>query len=334
MTVQPVENVEVEAEVESPLQAQVEELLGEPESKYDPPEADEAPELLEPAATADDEAAESAFPEYLLEAAGITAGEAESQFGTPEALGAAVRMLDSRFLQAGALLVGQQGAPPLQPPTPLQQVQPPQQVTIEGDDDFELPPMSGDEVWDDDTKALVQALNKKYKSELSKRDEQLLQHQQTLQSLLQEKHMDAQQRYVDEFDEFVNELGREYKALLGEGSGYELKRESIAMQNRVHLDSIAAQYAAGRRAHGQPDLPLKSLFSRSLKLAFPDADTQATRREVVDQVGARQRMVTQRPSQRRTSKMTGEEKAIAHANELMRARGMPVPEDDFDYSII
>lgn len=266
------------------------------------------------------EEATSEYAPELLSAAGLSEEEAAATFGSPTALAAAVRMMDQRFLQAGQQLAAQhQTAPPRQPAP--QAVTPPEEF-----DPFEFPEPSDGQEWDDDTRALVTALHKHHQAELKKRDAAL--------AMVMQDRMEAQrQAYINQFDGFVNSLGDDYAAVLGKGTFQEIKPGSVFMQNRAHLDSVAAQYAAGRRAHGQPELPTNELLARSLLLAFPEAGAGAVRRQALDQVSQRQRMVTARPSQRRASKLTAEERAIRHAEEFMRARGMAVPTDNFDYEV-
>ena len=286
-----------------------EQLADDEEETPDVPDADEE--------DAEEGGEEELFSPELLSAAGLTAEEAEASFGTPEALESAVRMMDRRFYQAGQL-AGQQGfAGQAAPAPPVAAAQPTE------DDSFEFPKTSDGQEWDDDTKLLFKAFSKKYEAELEKRDA-------ALAALWQEKQDQSLRQYVQEFDGFVNGLGDEYKAFLGNGTRETLP--GIAKQNRIHLDSVAATYAAGRRAHGQPDLTLHELLARSLPIAFPEVQAKAAKREVLSQVEQRQRMQTQRPSHRRTSKLTGDERAIRNANAFLAKRGVDVPRENFDYS--
>jgi hypothetical protein len=276
--------------------------------------------------------AESAFSSELLNAAGLTEEEATASFGTPEALTSAVRMLDQRYLQAGQQLAAPVAPQPVQfqtqqPQQQTQQVTPPEEW-----EPFELPPPSDAEDWDADTKALVNALDQRHRSELAKRDALLQQQQQAMQLVLQDRMESQRKAYVDQFDGFVNELGDEYQSFLGKGTYRDMNPNSVFMRNRAHLDNTAAQYAAGRRAHGQPELSTKELLSRSLSLAFPSAGADVVRREVLDQVGQRQKLLTVRPTQRRSSKMTPEDRAVQNANNFLQSKGMPVVHDDFDYN--
>lgn len=291
------------------------------------------------AASGDDAGDEPAFDQDLLDAAGITAEQAQSQFGTPEALENAVRLIDQRFFAVGQAALQQQQQPvqtqqpqPTQPQRPDAQPAPPQIPT------FELPKPEGAEDWDPDTKALVEAQNKFYHQQFDRLRQEmgvkLGEQAQAVQAMLQERQQVLEHQYVQEFDGFCNDLGDSWKGLLGEGSGYEMPKESLQFQNRAHLDQVAAQLAAGRQAQGQPELPRDVLWKRALNLAFPNQQESAIRQEVTDQVVRRQRLQTNRPSTRKSEPVRPEDKAAATAEEFFKKRGFSVQEDDFDYETV
>lgn len=266
------------------------------------------------------------FPDYLLRAAGITSEQAKKQFGNPETLEAAVRMLDQRFVALGqAHLYSQQ--PKTDDRTGGQQKQP---VSTE----FQLPKPAEGEDWDEDTKKLVVALNDHYQKIFKAQSESLLEQQQAVAQLLQDRGRWEQHQYLKEFDDFVNKLGEEWEGILGRGEGPTLPADSIAMQNRIHLDSIANQLAIGRRVQGQQALPRQELLKRALQVAFPQHQEQTMKKQVVDQVTKRGNLKTARPTARRSSQLSGEESAVKKAEKWYSDHGFSVTEDNFDYTTI
>ena len=96
--------------------------------------------------------------------------------------------------------------------------------------------------------------------------------------------------------------------------------------------------AVGRTAQGQPELGRKETLSRALRIAFPNEQDKSVRNEAKEeiqgQVRQRQNMMTARPTQRRSSPVTGEEKAMETVENFFKSRGISIQEDDFDYSAI
>ena len=293
---------------------------------------DDAAGVAVPADDGDDEdsgGAEASAPEFtidLLNAAGLSETEARAQFKTPEALEEQVRSMDARFVQAGQSFQFASPASAVQPPAAT--VQPTQPT------DTNVSPDEFDEDWDEDTRRVAVELTKRFQKQLSERDKALQQHAEVLAQVMQQTQAGQQQQYVQEFDGFVKELGDDWKPIFGSGDGYSLPVNSLAMQNRVHLDRVAAQLAAGRRAYNQPELSQKELLSRAVRVAFPEVQKQTVRREVTADVVKRQRLVTERPTHRRSKQMTGEERAIHAAETFFKKNRHVIDQEVEDLEVI
>jgi len=291
-------------------------------------DADDDLEVTPPVPDADAEADDDdgvEYPEFLLEAAGLTAEEAHEQFGSPDVLAKHVRALDMRTVSTAA----QQ--PP--PPQPLQAAAtpaaPPPVAAQPPASEFKLPKPSAAEDWDEDTKALVAALRAQQDAELAKRDTEMSKSRAMLETLLQSQRQATERQYVAQFDGFIEQLGDDWKTVFGAGSGYELPRNSIGMQNRAQLDIVAQQLADGHAARGLPPLSTEHLLARALQASFPQQHEREIEREVTAKVTKRQQMHTSRPTQRRGKPLTGLEKAAQnaenwyakHANDLADIQG-------------
>lgn len=302
-----------------------------------------APQVAVPASVATPPpAAPPEFPQHLLDQAGVTAAEAAVHFGTPDQLEKSIRMLDARALQLGQNYLTQQyveahvpppqqqppAAPAFQPQVPAAPAAPPA-----GDvDDLELPPPVTGGVWDPETIQLVKVLDQRYRNQMAARDAAIAQQQQAMAAILDQQQSVAQERYVHEFDGFVGGLGDTWKPVFGVGSGHAIPQNSILMNNRVHLDNTARAVAAGLAMQGRPIPPREQLWARALSMAFPDVQQQAVRQEVVQQVETRQQQFTARPTHRRSSPMTREDKASQSVEKWFADRNMGVALDDFDDS--
>lgn len=295
---------------------------------------DDADASAVPAAAGDDDddgsaAAKVSVPEFpadLLNAAGLTASEAKEQFLTPEALEIQVRSMDARFVQAGQPY--QYMPPAVIPAAPERQVEAGSK---------EKPGFLEDDFgkdWDEDTRQVAVEISKRFQQQLAERDKALQQHAEALASISRQTQVDQQQRYVQEFDGFVSELGDTWKPIFGSGDGYSLPVNSLALQNRVHLDRIASQMEAGRRVYNQPDLGRKDLLSRALRVAFPEAQEKSVRRGVIADATKRQRLVTERPTHRRSKQMTGEERAIHAAENFFKKNRATIDQDAGELEVI
>lgn len=280
---------------------------------------------------------ESEFPQELLDAAGIDAERAATQFGSPEALANAITQMDQRYVQAAKAFP----SPPAPAPgtaagtesAPEADTQAGDTTPAEGNSLDWLPEPSEGEEWDADTKRLIAAIDERYKSELAARDKELADQREFLAAIAaerleyeQQQQQHAAAEYVREFDAFIDALGESFHGVFGEGPGAQLDQNTLQFQNRVQLDQTASQLAAGREAYGQPALPLDELLVRAVRVAFPDAVKQ----QVEEDVASRQNEFTNRPTQRTAGKELppGDKRAIEGLKRFYAERGIPVNEDD------
>lgn len=270
---------------------------------------------------------EPEFDENLVAAAGLRdVAEAREIFGTPKALEAAVRLMDQRSVG-----IGQQAVTNYQ--------EPPREESAEEEipGDFQMPPPPEGEEWDEATVAIVKHLHQQMTSRLQRQQEEVKKANEVVQNLVAERQAEELRSYVNEFDGFVNQLGGEYEKTFGKGSGYDLNPQSVFLQNRVALDQTAKQLAFGRAQQGLPELPRKELLTRALRVAFPQQQESAIRKQVEQEVVARKDLIQKRPGGKsgRTQHKTGEEAAASYAEKWYAERGMSsFPVDNFDDSVI
>ena len=242
------------------------------------------------------ESTEPEFDAALLADFNLTAEQAKAQFGTPQALENAGRLLDQRVLQNFQQVTQrpqQQPSDQQQPQTPAQTPNP-EQVA-----EFEMPEPSDGEAWDEDVTRLVQSLNQHHAKQQQALQAELQKQRQVTEAMLAERQEIETRRYVEELDGFVNNLGDEWTAVLGKGSGYELGPQSPFVTARAQLDTIAQQLSHGRQVQGLPPLSRVDILKKALPLAFPNIQQQVVRQEVEDEIGKRDRMKTNRPTGRR-----------------------------------
>ena len=290
-------------------------------------------EVVQPEAKGEDQ--EPEFDPSLLAAAGLaSAEEAKVQFGTPKALENAVRLIDMRSVGVAEAALAQHLAAQTRqtPPTPQQQIQ---TITPASAPEFKMPDPPEGEEWDNATIALFKGLHDQFAQRLDAQKAEIEAAKAFQAQLAIEREQHELRRYVDEFDSFVNKLGDDWKPLLGEGSGFQLKKDSLQLRNRVQLDSISKQLAFGRSAQGLPELSKEDLLTRALRVAFPQKQEQQVRQKVEEEVANRSRMLTNRPTSKATKGKTGEQAAASYAEEWYNKRGMQaLPNDDFEYDTI
>ena len=190
-----------------------------------------------------------------------------------------------------------------------------------GPAEFKLPKPTESEDWHEDAKILVEAIQQHQNAQLAQRDEQLSKQQELLTRLIKEREEQDRQQYVTRFDKFIDTLGADWEPVFGRGSGFSLPRNGIAVQNRVHLDLMAAQLSRSLQAMGQPNLEAEELLSRALNVAFSEQAKQQVRRTVTSELTGRQRQMTARPNQRKGRQLSGTEKAIQTANAFYKTLG-------------
>lgn len=312
-----------------------------PVAEYDHPEETEPAEELPAGDDATDsgdggqpETAEPEFDAALLADFNLTAEQAKAQFGTPEALANAGRLLDQRVLQNFQQVA--QNPNQVLPKQPNGEVIIPQERTQttnpEQAAEFEMPEPSDGEAWDEDVTRLVQSLNEHHAKQQKQLQAELEKQRQVTEAILAERQEIETRRYVDELDGFVNALGDEWTAVLGKGSGYDLGPQSPFVTARAQLDAIAQQLSHGRQVQGLPQLSRVDLLKKALPLAFPNIQQQVVRHEVEDELGKRERMKTNRPTGRRQRERRSPESAAGdRAEQWYAERGMaPLPYDDVD----
>lgn len=297
---------------------------------------DEVPvgDVVEPEAKGEDQ--EPEFDPALIAAAGLASvEEAKVQFGTPNALANAVRMLDERAVRAAedalrfhVMTQGRQHVPA--PVVRQDQMNLPDPAA-----EFQMPPPPAGEEWDDATIALFKGLHDQFNAKLKAQRHEIEATKIFQQQLADERRSHELRRYVEEFDSFVNNLGDDWKPLLGEGTGFELPKQSLALKNRVHLDTVAKQLQFGRQQQNLPELGQNELLSRALRVAFPQRQEQVVRRQVEEEVSARSKMITARPTSKAGNKVQGVGSAVSHAEGWYAKRGMaPLPLDEYEYDEI
>lgn len=289
-------------------------IPGEGPPQYSDPTSGNTP-VVEPGNDEGDVDQDNDIPEELLRAAGLTEAKAREEFDSVEDLKDAVLMLDRRAVTRGKELLARQ----------------PQQPNVEdivvGDEDTWTPP-EPENGWDDNERQLVTSMTDYFKSQLAKRDEQLKAQQDSMQQFFQEQRQNEQMRSLREFDEMVQALPDEYQLLFGRGYMADLDPHSMQFDNRAELENTMIALQEGNRLRGRAEIPQDELMIRALGVAFPDVHRQTIRREVVEEVDGRQRMMTARPSHRHAEPFSPEVKAGLTAQEWYDQHNMS--NDDLD----
>lgn len=275
---------------------------------------------------------EDEFPDFLLNAAGLTAEQAKKAYGTSDALANAIHAFDARTMQAGSQALKQAPASPAAPTAPASQAAPLPEAPA-SQDEYEMPSPSHEGEWDEDAKRLITSLRQYHDRQLAKRDAEIATQRDMLQKLMSTQQDGEQINYVTQFDSFVDRLGEKWSPVFGQGSGTVMPRDSMAFQNRIQLDMAAAQLAAGRRALGAADLPVEDLLARALYVAFPEHIKTEARQDVSDQLAARRQQFTSRPSSSKAPAASGRDQAIRHADDWYKAKGLG-SDGIFDTSVL
>jgi hypothetical protein len=264
-------------------------------------------------------AEEPLFSDDLLAIAGLSEEEAIRDFETPDALQAAVRMLDRQTVDR-AMRTPIEPAPSVLP-----------DIVVE-EEQWEMPEPTEQEGWDPDTKKLIDAVNARNDAMLAKQREQLKAQQAYLQSMIDQQEQAAAAQRLREFDENVNALPDEYRPILGRGTVHDLNPNGIHYTNRIALEETMGALQRGNAMRGLPEIDSEMLMVRALAVAFPDVNRQVVRREVVEEVADRRTMMTPRPTARRPQAQTGEQKAQSFAEEWYRRNQIPNGHDQAEPS--
>jgi hypothetical protein len=272
-----------------------------------------------PVTPGEGEEQEFEFAPELLNAAGLTEEQARSDFGTPEAVQAAVRMLDTRFVNDGRQETGAVEPPPTD------------DIIVEPSP-FELPPREDGEEWDPDSVKLIEAMNQRTEQLLAQRDAQIKQQQEYVQNLATQQQQADAARQLEEFDDMVNSLPDDWNGLLGKGTAYDLEPRGLHFNNRMHLEQTMNALQNGNIRSGRQPIPSDELMVRALSVAFPEQQQAVVRREVVQEVAQRQQVMTARPTQRREAAVSPVQKAGQTAEEWYRKHNMST-EYDYDETL-
>jgi hypothetical protein len=272
------------------------------------------------------------FDPELIAAAGLKdAAEAKIQFGTPKALENAVRLMDQKSVSVAETALTLHLAQQRQQQEQTTKI--PAELKLP---EFKMPDPPEGEEWDEATVRLAKSLHEQSIAQLKLVHDQLDQQKKFNDDLQQERRFAETRRYVEVFDEFVTELGEDWKPLLGDKPGPQLDKQGLHLKNRVLVDQTAKQLAFGRQQQGLEPLPQKELWTRALRVAFPQKQEQVVREKVEKEVSERQKSFTARPTGRAGGKpRQGVDAAAATAEKWYRDRGMGSRAgDDFEYDEI
>lgn len=224
----------------------------------------------------------SLFAAELLERAGMTEQEATQRFKTPEAMQASLDYFSEQLFRAGYQQTQQQAAPQQAAP-PQPQYIPPQAQSAPGQSlptmfDLQIPA----ELLSSEDAAPFHAMNQHYAG---------LVHgmQQQLQQVTENLQRQAQEQYVERFDDFVDSLGTEFERVLGKGPSAHLNQNSPEYQARYRLDQTALILRNGYVAQGMTPPSERKLFAEAARLAFRDQYDKQTQQAASERVASRLR---------------------------------------------
>lgn len=193
-----------------------------------------------------------------------------------------------------------------------------QKLTLEFDPD----------VIDEKSAATLNQLNEHFHGALTK----LIQQQQAADAkrseleqhvsmLLGAQQAAETQRLVNEADSFFQSLGDEHADSLGKGSGFDLKADSPQLAARRDIVNDALQLAEMDRSQGRRQLPLKGYLQRAVAIRNFDKTKELARKQVESEVAKRKESAVAKPSQRRTSALSPEARAVNRVRQIMRQSG-------------
>lgn len=313
-----------------------------PEQQFDPEVEDPgSTNAAEPGDDGSDQdgPADPVFDDILLEAAGLDAEQAESRFGTPEALEEALRLMDERSISAISAQQpyypqsNQQFQP--RPRPPLQSQHAVQHDVAEDEEDtvdeLVLPELPDGEEWDERTIGLAQTIADHFDSKLQQQKEQLLKQQEFINSYVEEQARRQLDEYVETFDTFIDSLGSEWKDTFGEGPGAEMDMASPEIQARAHLDTVSRQIEQGRAQQGLAPLSRPVLLRRALSVAFPKRQREIIRKDVQRQAVSRAGLATNRPGNTMRKQLSSDQKAISRAEKWYADRGATLFQEEEEF---
>jgi hypothetical protein len=277
---------------EQELQAEVEENLSEQEEEVEE---------------------ESEFPEELLKSAGMSEDYAAEHFNDASELAMYIRAMDRRDIE-------------LARQTQHMQQEPTQEIAEPEIEDVDLEKAL--EGFDDNTKNLIGAIDKKYKLELERRDAAAKKQREMFDNMIQQQQIAAQQQRIAEFDDFCNNLDG-WEHVFGSGTIYTMDRTSPQFQNRAALERAAKLFEQSRATRGLPPVSREETLVRALYAGFGEEHEQIMRREIENQVVQRQKQHTTRPTSRQLTAPTNDrEQMLQNIDKWWTDNGYNVPEYD------
>ncbi|MFH1567917.1 MAG: hypothetical protein ABIL09_07935 [Gemmatimonadota bacterium] len=308
---------------------QAEETETEPAGDADKPPAGTEEPAAKPAEKQDGKVPEAGktvpgFDEEILseaEALGLSREEA-AEFGTPERLDRALRVLDRKFAD-----LGRQFTPPEKPAAaPEKAVEKPQaEVPAEPD----IAELKLDEDLDPSVSGPIKALQQ----------EVLRLRKEAAEKRLAATEAETQ-RNNDMIDQHFAALGAEWKEVFGEGGIAELAAPYAqdASDQRLRADPrikardavVSEMYAlaAGYRNSRQKPPKPSELFKRALRLAHGDKYESLARNKVAGALKKGADQAIGRPAHRATAPLAGAALAVANAARFIKDRGGNATESD------
>jgi len=197
---------------------------------------------------------------------------------------------------------------------------------------FNLEPLL--EGWDEDTKKLFTQLNDHVDTQLRKIaakaqsvapvNEQVAQLAERFQALEQFRLQAEGERIEQEFDGLFNSKADEYADVFGKGAGRELRADSKEMQARKELVQEMFALRDADERFGRPPMTNKQLFNRALAVRFFDKSKDLAVKQVKAEVAQRKSQSLAKPTQRRSTPVTGEKAAANFVNQFLKDRGVDI----------
>lgn len=301
-------------------------------------------ELVEP--QADD--AQGEFPEHLLADAGLTAEQARQQFGTPEALEAALDFHLQKVINAGRqrtqaqpqptqLPAGLQGLTP--PQLPSQQVPSPlpgDQVALPVKGWYKpfaevakaMKDPDGDPIYADETIRLIEAMDAhnaaQFDSLAGALGPMLMRTHQGFQQFAAERAAQAVEQHYQTMERRFAELGDGWADTFGKGDARALVQANAAdphVQARVKVAETMEAIKQGRARMGLNPLDDDTLFQQALRADFNPKLQDLHQRGIQTKRASRDNLRTMRPTQRKTPARSQNERTLQAVEAMLQQRG-------------
>ena len=295
--------------------------------------------------------AEIEFPEHLLSDAGLTAEAARQQFGTPEALEAALGFHLQQVINAGRQRV-QAPSQPTQLPAGLQGLTAPQQPSGQpllspqpaGDQPTGLPTKGwykpfaevakgmkdadGDPIYADETIRLIEAMDAHNAAQFDALTNALgpmvVRTHQGFQQFAAERAAQAVEQHYQTMERRFAELGDDWADTFGKGDARERLQANAndpAVQARVKLAETMEAIKQGRAKMGLKALDDDTLFQQALRADFNPKLQDLHQRGIQDKRAGRDHLRTMRPTQRKTPARSQNERTLQAVETMLQNRG-------------